>query len=57
MVNLDQRLIFFLIAGVTAYIIFKLFLSSKDSAVSATEQEIEKIISSKEHRVKGRFED
>ncbi len=46
-----------LLAGVAAYIIFRLLPSSKQSPEANYEREIEHILTSEKHKVKGRFEE
>ena len=57
MIDWQQRIAMWVLAGVVAYVTYRWLFASKESRGADYEQELQKILTSDKYKVKGRFEE
>ncbi len=57
MIDWQQKIAMWVLAGVIAYIMYRWLFASKESPATNYEQELKKILTSDKYKVKGRFEE
>ncbi|MBI2143426.1 hypothetical protein HYU20_03745 [Candidatus Woesearchaeota archaeon] len=57
MIDWQQRVAMWVLAGVVAYVTYRWLFVSKESSATDYEQELQKILTSDKYKVKGRFEE
>ena len=57
MIDVQQNMVIWVLAGVATYFVYRRFFSSKETSLTDYESEIDEILTSDKYKVKGRFED